>query len=173
MKFQVSLSSLVPFSLAISMVLLLLVGGAQSGPHEEYIDNVVNSFSTMNRSQLLQTWHTDCHRRCNRQLFSHVETACENDPYRIESSGKRSTYLYSDSSSKEGAGSPFLSKDIASVFLRKQSSGSGSMRRLLHRSKRSLIMEECCFSKDCSWEEYAEYCHGHNRMRRERLSDCS
>ncbi|RUS90779.1 hypothetical protein EGW08_001490, partial [Elysia chlorotica] len=139
MKFQVAFTSLVPLSFAISTVLLLIMGEVQSGPEEDYIDSIVNSFSRMNHSQRIRTWHTDCHRRCNRQLFSHVEAACENDPYRLVTSRKRSRDSDSHSSSDQKAATdivvahrdknksvPFLPKDVASVFLQKRLAGPGT-----------------------------------------------
>lgn len=32
------------------------------------------------------------------------------------------------------------------------------------RRKRGIV-EECCHTNGCSWEEYAEYCTHNNRMR--------
>lgn len=53
---------------------------------------------------------------------------------------------------------PFLTQEKAFDFL----GGRGNRGR---REKRG-IMDECCHgSTGCSWEEYAEYCQHHSRVR--------
>ncbi|GFO03651.1 insulin dil [Plakobranchus ocellatus] len=187
-----------------TVLLLLALSFARTDGSQESIDETIDSFSSMSQDQLLQTWHTDCHRRCHAQLYAHVQAACENDPYRIQTSKRDEglaspkdkklvdTRLNSDGDSSDTTGDsgfrasvdygiiPFLQRDLASSFLsrthkRRMSSlvsGFGQGQQL-QRSKRTTISEECCYRKACAWEEYAEYCQGHDRTTSTRSSTCS
>nr|ARS73223.1 insulin 3 [Deroceras reticulatum] len=174
-------------------VLVDVLTSTLTSPDEDlFINTVSNRFAQLSGADLLDVWHTDCHRRCSYQISSHVEVACQYDPYRLvhrrgRSSGQRGA-RNTTTTDKTGTNvsatqpdtrqepnvapptvpdkSPFLTKHTATSFLRP--------RRASGRPKRDVsIMEECCFSKACSWEEFAEYCQRHPRRASDRDSVCT
>ncbi|PVD29245.1 hypothetical protein C0Q70_11842 [Pomacea canaliculata] len=129
-------------------------------------------FTRTTGESLYELWHSDCHRRCRSQLIGHVTLACQFDPYKVtrRTLSKRDVnstiaHLISDI---EQTNSPFLARSAAASFLNKQSGRLSS----LHKIHKRGIMDECCYTKSCSWEEYAEFCHSHNRRPAYRDTQC-
>ncbi|XP_041354347.1 probable insulin-like peptide 7 [Gigantopelta aegis] len=124
---------------------------------------------------LMEVWHTDCHRVCRHDLIEHVDVACRYDPYRII--GKRSVDAVMDPSSHSEHQSPsqqptrapslFVAKDTSASFLK-----SYKLKRQAHSVYKRSIMDECCVSKACSWEEFAEFCHVGNRRPATHVTIC-
>ncbi|XP_013085984.2 probable insulin-like peptide 7 [Biomphalaria glabrata] len=147
-----------------------------------------NRFATANRDDLLYIWHHDCHRRCFYQIEEHFEISCAYDPYiarprrSVHEIANTTTGLTANKQPKNepsingneletrenSARFPFLSKRDAKSFLRSKR----AVDQPLSRGRRG-IMHECCFTKACSWEEYAEYCHRNPRTTTAMENNCS
>ncbi|XP_005090025.1 uncharacterized protein LOC101847921 [Aplysia californica] len=70
---------------------LLQIAGTYTSPAEEaFVRMATSRFQTASRPELIEIWHTDCHRRCRWQLIRHVEIACQFDPYVQSKRRKRS-----------------------------------------------------------------------------------
>ncbi|XP_022242927.1 probable insulin-like peptide 7 [Limulus polyphemus] len=101
-------------------------------------------------------WHEERHQRCFRELVSHMDWACAKDVYKIRRM-KRSKTLVDRALGDEKS---FLSETLAHSLL-KYDKPNGN-----HQITKRGIMDECCHSSvGCSWEEYAEYCPIHKRIR--------
>ncbi|CAG7830054.1 unnamed protein product [Allacma fusca] len=106
-----------------------------------------NIFQLRNEDEWKTAWHSEKHIRCRDQLLTHMDWACQKDIYRLD---------------KRGEPNPI------GVFLRKSRANSvikpwsGIVRR---KREEKSITDECCGSAGCTWEEYAEYCPAHRRLR--------
>ncbi|KAL8599946.1 hypothetical protein ACOMHN_050248 [Nucella lapillus] len=157
-------------SMCLTTVVLAVVLAAffvqpvHSSVNRDIIRAFSDRFTQTTGEDFFELWHTDCHRRCRAQLISHVTLACTFDPYKVtrRSLTKRevnSTIEHIVKDTETTPASPFLAKTAATAFLRTVSDGKS----VAHRRTKRGIMNECCYSKSCSWEEYAEFCHTYNR----------
>ncbi|XP_070189131.1 probable insulin-like peptide 7 isoform X2 [Littorina saxatilis] len=154
----------------------------------EVLNAFAERFQQSSGEEIYDLWHGDCHRRCRNQLRGHVSLACRFDPYKLtkRSLTKRSLTKRSltsltkrdvnstiqhinKSSQPSHTSSLFLTKTTAATFFAGTPKGKSPT---AHRRKKRGIMQECCYSKSCSWEEYAEFCHTHNRRPAVRDSLC-
>ncbi|XP_076445890.1 insulin-like peptide 7 [Babylonia areolata] len=140
--------------------------------------NIIQAFSDRftqtSGEDFYELWHTDCHRRCRAQLISHVTLACTFDPYKVtkRSLSKRevnSTVEHIIQGRSHNSSTAFIRR--ASISSSSSSSSDGKS-VLGHRRTKRGIMNECCYSKSCSWEEYAEFCHTYNRRPANRDTRC-
>ncbi|CAM1318297.1 Uncharacterised protein g6917 [Pycnogonum litorale] len=118
-------------------------------------------------------WHKERIKRCYEDLIDHMEWACRKDIYRFvrrtdpSVAGIKNPFINAEKSSDEDK-HRFLSPQEASNILKSARNKRG--RRGVSRMKRGII-DECCSSNGCSWEEYAEYCPTNKRLRDNRLHD--
>ncbi|XP_023237654.1 probable insulin-like peptide 7 isoform X1 [Centruroides sculpturatus] len=114
-------------------------------------------FETRSFEEWKNHWHDEKYRRCYHQIPSHIKLACEKDIYRVE---KKNPMLRAFEKPDQ-----YLPIDLVYGFGTKKRS-----RRQKQKRQASGIIEECCEKPmGCSWEEYAEYCPGHNRRRNSNL----
>ncbi|XP_055955126.1 probable insulin-like peptide 7 [Patella vulgata] len=154
------------------VILLSLTKLVHTSGNDVLVQAFADRFSQSSTEEALEIWHTDCHRRCRVQLIEHVNVACTFDPYKIfitKRSVNSSMVPIIPASEKSSGSPPFLSKHTASSFLATR--GKGTKVKSHSRQKRG-VMEECCYFKSCSWEEYAEFCHTYNRRPTARTSNC-
>ncbi|CAH1799283.1 unnamed protein product [Owenia fusiformis] len=149
-----TVSSYTPTLLACVAILLVNYcnGAARARDSQVALEKIKELFLARTPHEWKQNWHVDCHRRCRSELIHHIRIACEKDIYRLD---KR----LADSNN------PFMGEDEANSFFKVRS------RRDL-RLKRRGIMQECCYDKPCSWEEFAESCHTHSRLPASRINHC-
>ncbi|ESO84270.1 hypothetical protein LOTGIDRAFT_155605 [Lottia gigantea] len=147
------------------IIILTLTKLVQTSGNDLLVQAFADRFTQASPEDLLALWHTDCHRRCRSQLIEHVNIACIFDPYKIYRK-KRSVDNQNDSNKTRNL---FIDKSRATTFLATRDTGR---KRKGHSIKKRGVMEECCYNKSCSWEEYAEYCHSHNRRPTSRTSMC-
>ncbi|CAL1534133.1 unnamed protein product [Lymnaea stagnalis] len=137
-----------------------------------------NRFAAATPEEHLYIWHHDCHRRCFHNLYEQIQIACDYDPYKtttragrsVPGNNTRSVQGTSMTSSLSAPG-PFLDRRPALAFLRTKRDTDESGHARPRRSQ--TIMNECCFMKACSWEEYSEYCHRHPRVPTNLVNSCS
>ncbi|XP_061169554.1 probable insulin-like peptide 7 [Saccostrea echinata] len=116
-------------------------------------------------------WHTDCHRVCHYELDQHVDLACRVDIYRIR---KRSAdWDHSVKQRHIDEGKYFLHfLNNNGVFIEKSASMKFLSPVMGMRSKRN-VLNECCYSKGCSWEEFAEFCQFSIRLPATNANSCT
>ncbi|XP_041354701.1 probable insulin-like peptide 7 [Gigantopelta aegis] len=123
------------------------------------------ALASLDRSAVINAWHTDCHSRCGVTQLTHMTNiACRLDPYNQENRVKRSA-----EGEKQDLMSrlqtPFLEKPYSAMFLTKRV-------RHGHSIRRRGIVDECCH-KGCTWEEYAEYCRHNLRIDHDERTQCN
>ncbi|KAK7497408.1 hypothetical protein BaRGS_00011452, partial [Batillaria attramentaria] len=153
----------------------LLIDIVHATSRDAVIQALTERFTRTSGEEFYELWHSDCHRRCRSQLIGHVTLACQFDPYRLtkRSFSKRdvnNTVAHILKDTEGSHPSPFITKTAASSFLKHVSRTTVQQRQ--HRIKKRGIMNECCYSKSCSWEEYAEFCHTYNRRPSTRDTRC-
>ncbi|XP_074662659.1 insulin-like peptide 7 [Tubulanus polymorphus] len=126
---------------------------AREPPKEQTNELTEKEFLGRSSAEWQTRWHSDCHRRCRQELVEHIRIACEKDIYRVtrDELGIPPPWVINKS---ETARKITVNKKMALSFL----TGPGGGVRI----KRG-IMEECCMSKGCTWEEYAETCRYYSR----------
>uniref|UniRef100_K1PRU1 Putative insulin-like peptide 7 n=1 Tax=Magallana gigas TaxID=29159 RepID=K1PRU1_MAGGI len=113
-------------------------------------------------------WHNDCHRVCHFELDQHVDLACRMDIYRIR---KRSV---------DAAEEPRISnkyetdnQNTKRIFIDKSTSMKFLSPDSVHSIRRKRnVLNECCYSKGCSWEEFAEFCQFSIRLPATNANSC-
>nr|UWI79940.1 insulin-related peptide 6 [Haliotis discus hannai] len=161
-----------------SITVLALICLTKISPAFGDDDMMVRAFAERFRSlsgeELYDLWHTDCHRRCRAQLIEHINLACSYDPYKIIS--KRSVnstvarkHVPDHDGDSEKKAPIFITRHASAAFL-----ATGHKTKTVgHKIVKRGIMEECCYMKACSWEEYGEFCHTHNRQTTDRVTRCN
>nr|XP_022333774.1 probable insulin-like peptide 7 [Crassostrea virginica] len=112
-------------------------------------------------------WHTDCHRVCHYELDQHVDLACRMDIYRIRkrSAPRQDPEPKASNKHFQKRKDIFIEKPTSMKFLSPTSSVS-------IRRKRN-VLNECCYSKGCSWEEFAEFCQFSIRLPATNINSCT
>ncbi|BFZ25097.1 hypothetical protein BsWGS_28136 [Bradybaena similaris] len=165
----------------ICLLVDVIMSQGLSPVEDQFVQDTTNRFSGLSETDLLDAWHTECHRRCRYQLTWHIDLACRFDPYKIEYRRRRSTHTptnkipsleaVTDPRNDTYVSPPAFSKDLPESMAR---NSAVSFLNAHKRTKRSAgIMEECCLNKACSWEEFGEYCQRHPRRSTERQSVCA
>ncbi|XP_064629137.1 probable insulin-like peptide 7 [Lineus longissimus] len=147
LKVRSSHGSLILYA-ALFIVITCLVHCTEA----ERFDHMLADFLLRSEDQWRQAWHTDCHRRCRHELDSQIRLACAKDIYRIR---RAADVDASNVTLPPIPKNQIFDRKTATAFLHK-------LHRQPIRMKRG-IMEECCYAKSCSWEEYAESCHHYGR----------
>ncbi|XP_062609210.1 probable insulin-like peptide 7 [Saccostrea cucullata] len=129
-----------------------------------WVNEDLNSNRTENEWRSL--WHTDCHRVCHYELDQHVDLACRMDIYRI-----RKRFADWERAAKRKHINGEFSEDNG-VFIEKCPSMKFLSPVMDMRSKKN-VLNECCYSKGCSWEEFAEFCQFSIRLPATDANSCA
>ncbi|XP_014782891.1 probable insulin-like peptide 7 [Octopus bimaculoides] len=138
-------------------------------------EDVIEIIQGRNFQHWRNVWNQECFRRCRAELGPHISIACQNDIYKIINKRpprrlRRSTNISVDTNDVRRPLSQHQlrrhRRSLRFPFLLQDSEAFSYLKRehtMVKRGQAGGIMEECCYMKGCTWEEYAEFCHSHSR----------
>ncbi|XP_021954161.1 probable insulin-like peptide 7 [Folsomia candida] len=129
---------------SLALLSLVVLSWGHSMERETELQKI---FQLRNEDEWKTAWHSEKHSRCRDQLLIHMDWACQKDIYRLDKKFE----------APEGI---FIGKPVANTVIK---AWSGYIVRRKRENK--SITDECCNTSGCTWEEYAEYCPAHRRVR--------